>query len=115
MKKIFTLTLLFAFQLVVFAQDDVTSSVLTNPGFEESPFDTDWTLVINKGAATFTDAGNAEAVDVAGRGAILLGEIPLLQCCIDLHKTAAYPPVERCYKLIHDLLATANLTLDGEL
>ncbi len=54
-------------------------------------------------------------VDVAGRGAILLGEIPLLQCCIDLHKTAAYPPVERCYKLIHDLLATANLTLDGEL
>ena len=61
MKKISTLILLIAFQFGAFAQADVTSSVLTNPGFEASPFDTGWTLVQNKGTATFTDGGTAEA------------------------------------------------------
>ena len=61
MKKITLLILLMAFQITVFAQADVTSSVLTNPGFEAATFDTDWTLVQNKGVATFTDAGSAEA------------------------------------------------------
>ena len=61
MKKISTLILLISFQFGAFAQADVTSTVLTNPGFEASTFDTGWTLVQNKGVATFTDGGKAEA------------------------------------------------------
>ena len=43
----------------------------------------------------------------------LLSEIQVLEFSIDLHETAANPLVERCYKLIHDLLASGKLTGNG--
>ena len=63
MKKITLITLLLIFQLSAFAQD-ITSSVLSNPGFEDDAgYDTGWILVNNNvnAAATFTDAGATDA------------------------------------------------------
>lgn len=60
MKKIFTLTLLFAFQLVVLAQADATNDLITNPGFEDGA-NSNWTLEINAGEGTLSDAGSSEA------------------------------------------------------
>lgn len=71
LKRIFTLSLLFAFQFVVFAQENLTSGIITNPGFEDGA-NTDWTLVINNPAAlaTLTDAGAADAFTGVNAGKI---------------------------------------------
>ena len=63
MKKITLITLLMVFQLSVFAQD-ITSSVLTNPGFEDDAgYDTGWTLAIKDGDPGVATLSDATAVD----------------------------------------------------
>lgn len=65
MKKITLLILLIAFQLAVVAQMDVTSSVMSNPNFDETPYDSSWSLEIkadDPGVATLSDAGVLSAV-----------------------------------------------------